>query len=217
MSREKPQSGLSRRQLLKSLGLVAGGAAAGFLGRSAISPPVGVLNEYVAFGGGTNIKYMPDPVTGQPTIPLQEVFYFDMNHAFCRIDNNPQAFAMDTYKMGKVTIDANSFFMLMLAEGVVVSNFTVSQGGTAKLELTGMLACDTEASVASVKVGGRDIKELAPYRITAQHDENQGDSFAFKVFFQPDQAPVNYAIFGPEPTFTGEMKSGGVTILPIKA
>lgn len=210
-------SRLNRRDFLRTFGLLGGGAAIGFLGRSVILPPPSILNNYVAYGGGSNIKYMPDPTTGQPTVPLEELFYFDLNNAFCRVDNNPQSFAMDTYSMGHVTVDANSFYMLMLAEQVSVSSFTSTQGGAAKLELTGTVACDTTATVADTRIGGRNIKERAPYLITAQHDLSLGDSFAFKVFFEPDQAPVNHGIFGPEPNFTGQMKTGGVTIVPVRA
>jgi hypothetical protein len=32
------------------------------------------------------------------------------------------------------------------------------------------------------------------------------------VYFDPSQAPVNYAIFGPKATFTGQMVAGEVTI-----
>lgn len=39
------------------------------------------------------------------------------------------------------------------------------------------------------------------------------DSFAFTVFFDPEEAPVNYAIFGPEFTFTGRIVDGEVTIV----
>src|ERR671912_488877 len=40
------------------------------------------------------------------------------------------------------------------------------------------------------------------------------DRFAFAVFFDSDEAPVNHAIFGPEVTFTGEMIAGKITIGP---
>ena len=40
-----------------------------------------------------------------------------------------------------------------------------------------------------------------------------GESLAFTVFFEPDEAPLNHAIFGPEFTFTGEMVSGEITIV----
>ena len=39
-----------------------------------------------------------------------------------------------------------------------------------------------------------------------------GDSFAFSVYFLKDTAPVNFAIFGPSATFTGDLVAGRVTI-----
>jgi len=41
-----------------------------------------------------------------------------------------------------------------------------------------------------------------------------GDRFAFPIFFDPTQAPLNHGIFGPQPTFTGEMIAGDITIAP---
>jgi len=38
------------------------------------------------------------------------------------------------------------------------------------------------------------------------------DAFAFTVYFDPERAPLNHAIFGPNPTFTGEMIAGEITI-----
>jgi hypothetical protein len=174
------------------------------------------LNKYVAYGGGTNLKFMLDPKTGQPTVPMEEVWHFDVDRAFCRVDNNPQAFAMDTYKMGRVVVDANSFQMVMLTKDVEVPEFTVTPDGTATVKLTGEIDCSTVASVASTKVGGREIVEPAPFEIVAAHDAKAGDSFAFTVFFDPDKAPVNYAIFGPKATFTGKIQSGGLTISSIE-
>ena len=40
------------------------------------------------------------------------------------------------------------------------------------------------------------------------------DTFVFTVFFDPDRAPLNHAIFGPNPAFTGEMIAGEITINP---
>ena len=40
-----------------------------------------------------------------------------------------------------------------------------------------------------------------------------GDWFEYTVFFDEELAPLNYAIFGPEFTFTGQMISGEVTIV----
>jgi hypothetical protein len=170
------------------------------------------LNAYIAFGGGTNIKYMADPATGQPTIPMEEVWHFDLDRAFCRVDNNPQAFAMDTYKMGRVVVDANSFQMVMLTKDIEVPEFTVTPDERAVIKLTGEIDCSTVASVANTKVGGREIVEPAPFEIVAVHDAKAGDSFAFTVFFDRSGAPINYAIFGPKATFTGKIATGGVTI-----
>lgn len=175
------------------------------------------LEGYVAYGGGSNIKYMLDPATGQPTVAMEEVWHFDIDRAFCRVDNNPQAFAMDTYKMGRVVVDANSFSMVMLTRDVQVPEFSVTPEGSVKLRMTGDLGCSTVASVANTKVGGRDLVEPAPFEIVAVHDEKAGDSFAFTAFFDANSAPVNYAIFGPKATFTGKIVTGGVTIKPINS
>jgi hypothetical protein len=34
----------------------------------------------------------------------------------------------------------------------------------------------------------------------------------FTVYFDPEQAPINHGIFGPNPSFTGELVAGEVTI-----
>ena len=53
------------------------------------------------------------------------------------------------------------------------------------------------------------VGEHATYRIEAVDGGvgggPAGDSFAFTVFFDPDEAPLNHDIFGPEFTFTGAM------------
>jgi len=87
---------------------------------------------------------------------------------------------------------------------------------TATLE--GRLSCATYAGTASVAVGSREAAEHARFRIEAT-DGGFGptappDRFAFIVFFDSDEAPVNHAIFGPEVTFTGEMIAGKITIGP---
>lgn len=119
--------------------------------------------------------------------------------------------------MGRVVVDANSFSMVMVSQHANVEGFDVGQDGVATLKLNGVLRCATAASVANTKVGGRDVIEPAPYEVVAVHDENAGDSFAFTAFFKPGEAPINYAIFGPKATFTGEMQTGAVTIKPLKS
>ena len=60
---------------------------------------------------------MPD-VEGAPTVPLRESFMFDAHYAQCIIEDNPEPFSMETYSMGKVVIDAHSFFMGMYANEI---------------------------------------------------------------------------------------------------
>ncbi len=141
---------------------------------------VRTLSYNTASGGGVNVKMMPDPATGNATVPLEEVFSFDRNHAMCRVDTNPRAFKMPTHKMGEVVIQPNQF-------------------------------------QTKVKIGSRTAKEHATYLIEAVDGGGgggkAGDSFAFTVFFDEKEAPVNYAIFGPKATFTGQMIEGEITIV----
>lgn len=168
-------------------------------------------------GGGVNLKMMPDPETGEATVPLEEVFSFDRSHAFCRVDNNPQAFTMATYQMGDVKIEANQFFMSMVATTIEEYTVSTDPDGTRRVTMSGGLDCSTEVGQATVTIGSRTAAEHATYFIEAidggTGGGEAGDSFAFTVFFDPDEAPVNYAIFGPEFTFTGRMTSGEISII----
>jgi len=66
-----------------------------------------------ASGGGVNMKMMPHPETNELSVELPEVFSFDANHAFCRVDTNHEAFIMPTFQMGDVLIEKHEFFMAM--------------------------------------------------------------------------------------------------------
>src|SRR5919197_1412588 len=83
-------------------------------------------------------------------------------------------------------------------------------------KLTGQLGCATYAGTATASFGSRTATEPAFFEIEAVDGGHgggvTGDRFAFTVFFDPAQAPLNHAIFGPQPTFTGEMVAGEVTI-----
>src|SRR5262249_24066086 len=168
-------------------------------------------------GGGVNVKTMPDPETGQPTVPLPEVFSFDRNHAICRVDTNPEAFTMSTYGMGEVRIAPHHFFMAMAATTIDQFAVTTIADGTRTVVMRGGLACSTEVGQATVTIGSRTVSEHATYRIEAVDGGigggKAGDRFAFTVFFDPNEAPVNHGIFGPEATFTGEMVLGEITIV----
>src|SRR2546425_1506933 len=175
------------------------------------------LSYNTASGGGVNVKMMPDPVTGQPTVPLEEVFSFDRNHAICRVDTNPRAFKMSTYKLGDVVIQPNAFFMAMAA--TTVDQFAVSTrpDGKRVVKMRGGLGCSTEVGQGNVKLGSRTAVEDATFEIEAVDGGigggKVGDSFAYTAFFDQTAAPVNFSVFGPKATFTGAMVQGEITIV----
>lgn len=172
------------------------------------------MSQHTASGGGVNLKMMPDK-DGNPTVRMDEVFSFDANHAFCRVDNNPVGFMMPTFAMGDVFIEPNTFFMEMRTTNITSYEVTTLADGKRQLVMKGDFGCATEAGVAGTKVGGREVYEPATFEITAIDGGagHENDSFVFKVFFDETDAPINYAIFGPTFDFTGEMTSGDVTIM----
>ena len=177
---------------------------------------VSELSRPWASGGGVNVKMMPDPITRKPTSRMDEVFSFDLNHAICRVDTNPTAFVMPTHEMGELVIQPHQFFMSMVATIVESYEVFTLADGKRQVILEGGLDCATEISQAAVTIGSRTAAEHAAFRIKAVDGgfggEKVGDSFAFTVFFDKYEAPVNYAIFGPEFTFTGKMVVGEITI-----
>ena len=180
----------------------------------------GLSSRWVASGGGTNRKMMPD-ASGQPRVEMLEVFSFDRNHAYCRVDTNPDAFVMPTFKLGSVPIPAQSFFMSMAT--TTIDQFEAKQLDANKAQATfrGVLDCHTEVNLITTKVGSRTVGEPAAYEIVAVDGGtgggSKGDSFAFTVFFDEKTAPINYAIFGPKFTFTGDMVEGEITIRNLAA
>lgn len=105
-----------------------------------------------------------------------------------------------------------------------IDQFLISTAADRKrhhLTMRGGLSCKTEVGLITVTIGSRTAAEHATYEIEAVDagigGGNAGDSFAFTVFFDPNQAAVNHAIFGPKSTFTGKMIEGEVTILDPKA
>lgn len=203
-----------RRKLLQ-----AGAVGSFSVSLAARALPVRLGAEEVlmtASGAGVNLKMMPDP-DGAPRVPLRESFAFDPIYAQCIVEDNPQRFAMETYEMGHVVIEPHQFFMAMHADTVGLHEIRQEQNGALTAVLIGSLFCATFAGTASVSVGSREAKEHARFQIEAT-DGGVGrtipDRFAFTVYFDPKEAPVNHAIFGPEFTFTGEMIAGKVTIGP---
>jgi len=178
---------------------------------------VAILSYNTASGGGINLKMMADPESGELTVPLEEVFSFDRNHAFCRVDTNPQAFKMPTYEMGEVVVEPHQFFMSMVVTSIEQYEVEGGPDGTRRVTMRGGLDCATEVGQADVTIGSRTAAEHATYKIEAVDagigGGEAGDSFAFTVFFDPQEAPVNHAIFGPEFTFTGKMTAGEITVV----
>jgi hypothetical protein len=120
--------------------------------------------------------------------------------------------------MGRVVVEAHQFFMAMYATRISLVRITGGADGSRVATLRGTLDCHTFAGTASVSVGSRTLAEPASFEILAvdagPNGGESGDSFAFTVFFDATASPVNYAIFGPKPTFTGELVAGEVTIAP---
>jgi len=204
----------ARRRLVSRGVAAVAGLAMGFhpLSRRGIAAQD---EKFTASGGGVNLKLMPD-VEGAPTVPLRESFTFDAHYAQCIIEDNPEPFSMETYAMGKVVIDAHSFFMGMYANEVSLVSIREAGNGTRVAKLTGALGCSTEAGTATGRVGSREADEPAFFEIEATDGGHGGgaarDTFVFTVYFDPKQAPLNHGIFGPNPAFTGEMIAGEITI-----
>jgi hypothetical protein len=120
--------------------------------------------------------------------------------------------------MGRVVIEPHQFFMAMHADTVGIDSIRRNGDGSLTATMLGSLFCTTFAGTSSVSVGDRDAKEHARFKIEATDGGIGGsappDKFAFTVYFDPKEAPVNHGIFGPEATFTGEMIAGKITIGP---
>lgn len=207
----------SEEALSRRLALGRGLAAAVALAAAPLSRRgAGAQEEAMtASGSGVNLKLMPD-AEGAPTVPLRESFGFDPYYAQCIIEDNPAPFSMDTFSMGKAVITAHSFFMAMYANEISLVSIRDAGDGRRIAKLTGALGCATEAGTATGRIGSRTAEEPAFFDIEATDGGHGGgaarDAFAFTVYFDPERAPLNHAIFGPNPTFTGEMIAGEITI-----
>ena len=184
---------------------------------AALEDKIRRLSYSTVSGGGINVKFMHDPATGTATVPMEEQFSFDRNHAICRVADNPRAFKMPTYQLGEVTVPPHAFFMDMQTTTVDKYEVTTLADGKRKVMMQGGLSCATEIGQTTVTLGSRTAKEHATYLIEAtdagRGGGQAGSSFAFTVFFDPKDAPLNYKIFGPRATFTGKMIEGEITIV----
>jgi hypothetical protein len=112
------------------------------------------LSYNTASGGGVNVKMMPDPVTGKPTVPLEEVFSFDRNHALCRVDTNRKAFKMRTFKLGEVTIQPHKFFMSMVATTIDQYEISTRSDGKRQVTMRGGLSFIGQFDATECLAGG---------------------------------------------------------------
>jgi hypothetical protein len=212
--RDTWQTSVHRRVALKRILAMAGGLTTG-LALLGVRPAGAQTEQLTVSGAGVNIKQMPSPDGGE-MVPLRESFAFDGHYAQCIIEDNPAAIAMDTHTMGRVVIEAHQFFMAMYSNEMSLVSIRRTADEKREAKLAGQLGCATYAGTASASFGSREAIEPAFFEIEAvdggHGGDARGDSFAFTVFFDPAQAPLNYAIFGPKPTFTGEMVAGEVTI-----
>jgi hypothetical protein len=211
--RDAWQSSRPRRRVLKRLLTIVGGLAT--LGLTGVRPAVAQTEQLTVSGAGVNVKRMPGPDDGE-MVPLRESFAFDAHYAQCIIEDNPAAVAIDTYAMGRVVIEPHALFMAMYSNEMSVLSIKRTPDGKRVAKLTGQLGCATYAGTSTASFGSRTATEPAFFEIEAVDGGHgggaAGDRFSFTVFFDPAQAPLNHAIFGPQPTFTGEMVAGEVTI-----
>ena len=169
-----------------------------------------------ASGAGVNLKLMPDE-SGNPVVPMRESFAFDPIYAQCIVEDNAERFAMDTFEMGRVVIEPHQFFMAMYADTVGLDE--IRQNAE---RIAARPSCSARSSVRPspappVSRSARGRRRSTPlFRIEATDGgpvaRAPPDSFAFTVYFDSDEAPVNHGIFGPEFTFTGEMIAGKITV-----
>lgn len=211
--RDTWHAALRRRSALKRLLTVTGGLTTLWL--TGVRP-VGAQSEQVTVSGaGVNVKQMPGMTDGE-MVSLRESFAFDAHYAQCIIEDNPAAVAMDTHTMGRVVIEPHALFMAMYSNEMSVLSIKRTSDGKRVAKLTGQLGCATYAGTATATFGSRTATEPAFFEIEAVDGGHGGgaggDRFSFTVFFDPAQAPLNHAMFGPQPTFTGEMVAGEVTI-----
>ena len=186
------------------------------------------LAAIAAFGGGVNEKSMPTLDMGVSHV-MDEVFSFSTEYAMCRVDTNFADFVMPTNGLGELPIDANTFYMAMASNSVDSYEISTNADGSTQIVLTGTLDCFTEVDLTENALvpdefkavhGSRTAPEPASYRVTAvdggMGGGGAGDRFEFTTFFDPNSAPFNHAVFGPEFTFTGNMTSGEITIMDIE-
>ncbi len=195
---------------------------------STLESQVEGIAAITAFGGGVNEKSMPTLDMGVSHV-MDEVFSFSTEFAMCRVDTNFTDFVMPTNGLGEIPIQANTFYMAMASNNIESYEISTNADGSTQVVLNGTLDCFTEVNLTEQALvpaefqqvfGSRMEPEPASFRVTAidggMGGGGAGDSFAFTTYFDPNEAPFNFAVFGPEFTFTGTMTSGEITVKDIE-
>ncbi len=155
------------------------------------------------YGMGTELIDRPTAPDGA-AFNLTSVFAFTKDFFHCVVLTNEKPFNFKTYKMGTVTIPQNQFFMsvdsLQIKEAKKSGN---------RVELEG-----TARSIT--RVGDKYEAAVVPFKAVALDGGpgNQKDSLVLTVFYNEKDAPMQLAIFGPEPRFGQSVNilSGDISI-----
>ena len=107
--------------------------------------PAGAQAELLTCSGaGVNVKQMPSP-DGGAMVPLRESFAFDAHYAQCIIEDNPTAFAMDTFSMGRVVIERPPILHGDVLQRDGPGQHQARRRGQRVAKLAGQLGCATYA------------------------------------------------------------------------
>jgi hypothetical protein len=164
-----------RRLALRQVVVVMGTGFAGlsFLG---VRPTFAQNEQMTVSGGGVNVKQMP-AAAGDGTVAPRESFSFDTHYAQCIVEDNPAAFAMDTYDMGRVVIAEHSFFMAMYSTEMGLVSIKRRNDGKRVANLSGQLGCATEAGTGDVT----SARAMRPNRLSFRSKRWMGDTAALRL------------------------------------
>src|SRR5947207_7558731 len=126
-----------RRLAVKRVVGAAGALAAG-VGLVGVRTAEAQTEQMTVSGGGVNVKQMP-AAEGDGTVSMRESFSFDTHYAQCIVEDNPDAFAMDTHDMGRVVITEHSFFMAMYSNEMGLVSIKRTADGKRAAKLAGQL------------------------------------------------------------------------------
>jgi len=136
-------------------------------------------------------------------VPFQIVsnFAFDESHFHCAVVSNDGEFIMPTHALGNVKVDKQTFAMSV--DSTYVESVKKMEDGTIQMLGT---------AISSTRVNGKYEEAIVPFKVLAR-DGGRGhkeDSLELTVFYNEDSAPLQFAVFGPEPRFGHGIISGDI-------